>query len=109
MPDAPKPPTIPPLPPFFQFSERHISVSPEMWEQKLAELKAMPEFAEQAKLWEQAYAAMKQRMAEARAESPAPTAKAVTEEEPTMLDALRAGRKEVEAMMEQMARLAKKD
>jgi hypothetical protein len=56
MPDAPKLPTIPPLPPFFQFSEQHMSVRPEMWEQKLAELKAMPEFADKAKLLEQVYA-----------------------------------------------------
>ena len=109
MPDESKLPTIPAAPQFFQFSAQHMSVSPEMWEQKLAELKSMPEFAEQAKLWEQVYAAMKQRLAEVRSEIPTPTIEAVVEKEPSIRDAFRAGRQEVEAMMERMARLPKKD
>ena len=106
MPDEPKIPSIPPVPQFFQSSGQAGSYSPEIWEQKLAELKAMPEYAEQAKIWETIYAALKQRNEEVIAALPAPIE---VEKEPTIRDAFREGRKEVQAMMERIAHPDQKD
>lgn len=84
------------LPPqFFEFTEQRFSVSPEIWEAKSAELRA-----KEAEFYERMYAVMKERLADA-ASLPPVTVEA-GQSDPTIRDALRTGRGEVQKMIDDL-------
>jgi hypothetical protein len=95
-------PSLPPqrqIPEFFRSSGSHFSASSDVWKQNLTELKAMPEFAEEAKFWQQAYSMLTVHLHHIIKINPPAPAPPVVGLEPSIRDALSAGRKEVQAMM----------